>query len=1111
MPAAAEAPECVGTFERCFSFEYEHVPVVLYRCKETGLRLALAQVQSPTVHGYFAVQTEAFDDYGCPHTLEHLIFLGSEKYPYKGVLDVLANRCLAQGTNAWTDTDHTCYTVDTAGSEGFLRILPVYLDHVLFPTLKDSGFVTEVHHITGEGSNAGVVYCEMQARENEADDRIDRAKRLAAYPGRCSYKSETGGRLKELRELTNSMVRTYHGEYYRPDNLCVIVTGQVSCRELCEAVKPTVESVVASKRLMSLPKMEQPFSSPVPKPSASYLEQIEFPAEDEATGALCEMCWHGPKWEDFETITALSVLLAYLTQDSISPLRKALVETVPPLCGQIGHTMAEQTVYLITIVLKSVDVEQLSKRNVDAEVTEVLRATCASIDLSRMQSLVRQQRRQHLASVEESPHDLYSGEIIGAFLYAPDFGPCEDSSSKVPALKARLNLPGCLESLLTWPAERWSALCAKWFLGAGDGTPRITVLGRPSKACGERIQADDANRTALQKKELGPAGCEAAAKKLQEAEAENDVDTPDELARSFKLPDVSKIRLIDVTTVTQHGDSVTALRGLEAEKIKAFLQQSHSSSSQVAPTLQFDHVAGAQFTTCHVMIPLDGLTTRELEILSLWCDVAFELPLKASSLGPAMEHEAVVQALTDATVGYSLTVGAGGGRFQAGLACNMLTASMKVERSRYAEVPQWLARILEDTVFDLERLQVAAKRMLNDVPNVKRNSQALMRIAMRAMQYRDSCTPGALTAFRVERLLTSLEEEAQLKGIAADLSSMRCKLLETPGSFLVRIAGDVLSVGKDPLAAWCKTPFVSPSSQASAPRPVLLRELYADDAIRPGAGKVAGCMVSSSAEESNYWMIQISSFSDPRSADLAPLLVAIEYLTALEGPFWRKIRGRGLSYSYSLAHNLESGTLQFGLFKSTDPIAAFQAACTIVQGLCEEGEEGNDAECQERPAKVPKISNSADGADEDGDEGDENEDEGLDEVALEAAQSGVIFGLIEPVDTVPGAMGEAFENDLQRKPPDQHHWLLKAVQDVTEESVQAALRKHILPLFTGSVGRCFSIACPAQKQPQLEADLRALQPPIKLAHFEVEDLVKTVSPGNGFANLRDRVRQVAEA
>lgn len=80
--------------------------------------------------------TEAFDDDGLPHTLEHLIFLGSEEYPYKGVLDLLANRNLASGTNAWTDTDHTCYTMTTAGTEGFLNLMPIYIDHILYPTLE---------------------------------------------------------------------------------------------------------------------------------------------------------------------------------------------------------------------------------------------------------------------------------------------------------------------------------------------------------------------------------------------------------------------------------------------------------------------------------------------------------------------------------------------------------------------------------------------------------------------------------------------------------------------------------------------------------------------------------------------------------------------------------------------------------------------------------------------------------------------------------------------------------------------------------------------------------------------------------------------------------------
>ena len=44
------------------------------------------------------------------------------------------------------------------------------MDHILHPTITDASFVTEVHHINGAGEDAGVVYSEMQARENSAGD-----------------------------------------------------------------------------------------------------------------------------------------------------------------------------------------------------------------------------------------------------------------------------------------------------------------------------------------------------------------------------------------------------------------------------------------------------------------------------------------------------------------------------------------------------------------------------------------------------------------------------------------------------------------------------------------------------------------------------------------------------------------------------------------------------------------------------------------------------------------------------------------------------------------------------------------------------------------------------
>lgn len=163
------------------------IPVYKFRSNLTGLHVVLAEAESPIVNGYFCLATEADTHDGLPHTLEHLIFLGSQEYPYKNVLDLLANRCLSGKTNAWTARDHTCYTVKTAGTSGFLNILPIYMDHILYPLLTDQDFVTEVHHVNKEGKDAGVVYSEMQGRENSAVNVLSFAKAAKLYPGGSGY------------------------------------------------------------------------------------------------------------------------------------------------------------------------------------------------------------------------------------------------------------------------------------------------------------------------------------------------------------------------------------------------------------------------------------------------------------------------------------------------------------------------------------------------------------------------------------------------------------------------------------------------------------------------------------------------------------------------------------------------------------------------------------------------------------------------------------------------------------------------------------------------------------------------------------------------------------
>ena len=202
-----------------FKPDYSPSRITQYESERTGMHVVVVDQKGPKLHGFFVLATEIHDDSGAPHTLEHLCFMGSKNYRYKGFLDKLATRAYS-GTNAWTATDHTAYTLETAGWAGFAQILPVYLDHLILPTITDAACVTEVHHIDGEGNDAGVVYSEMQAVENTASELMELRSKRIIYEEGIGFRYETGGMMEPLRVLSPDRIRDFHREMYQPKNLC---------------------------------------------------------------------------------------------------------------------------------------------------------------------------------------------------------------------------------------------------------------------------------------------------------------------------------------------------------------------------------------------------------------------------------------------------------------------------------------------------------------------------------------------------------------------------------------------------------------------------------------------------------------------------------------------------------------------------------------------------------------------------------------------------------------------------------------------------------------------------------------------------------------------------
>ena len=451
-------------FKKLQSFPIEYSPSILtqYRSSRTGLSVVVVDQKGPKVLGYFALATEIHDDSGAPHTLEHLCFMGSKSYRYKGVLDKLATRAYS-GTNAWTATDHTAYTLDTAGWEGFAQILPIYLEHVMAPTLTDSGCYTEVHHVNGEGHDAGVVYSEMQGVQNNQGELMDlKSKRLLYHEG-VGFRYETGGMMEHLRVLSADRIRQFHREMYRPENLCLIIIGEVNHENLLRILDEFEES-----SLSDIPKRDTPFkrpwidSNPASPLNNSIIETVNFPEEDEETGEI-QISYLGPSCNDALSSAALNILLTYLAGSSASVLENTIVEK-EQLASAVYYSTEPRPSTVIQFSLSSVATERLS------EVTTrffnlVEETSMKAFDLVYVRDCIRRERRQ-LKSATESSGSVFADVIIKDFL----FGSRDGTTLKdLETLKD-------YDTLQTWTDLQWRDFFKKWIVRAHS----VTILGRPS-------------------------------------------------------------------------------------------------------------------------------------------------------------------------------------------------------------------------------------------------------------------------------------------------------------------------------------------------------------------------------------------------------------------------------------------------------------------------------------------------------------------------------------------------------------------------------------------------------------------------------------------------------
>ncbi|EMG47579.1 hypothetical protein SBY92_004727 [Candida maltosa Xu316] len=984
------------------SFEVDYAPthITKWRSQRTGLQITYIDQPSPIVNGYFAVATEIPDNSGCPHTLEHLIFMGSKKYPYKGLLDNLGNR-LYSSTNAWTSVDQTVYTLTTAGWEGFKTLLPIYLDHLIWPTLTDEACLTEVYHIDGKGKEKGVVFSEMQGIESQSWFIVFQKMQETLYSKDSGYSSETGGLMSELRHLTNDQIKNFHKSMYRPDNLCVIITGSVDQDELLEIMTKF------DNELPELPKIpnKRPFvESTHDEPLTKVIvKEVEFPEQDESMGELL-ISWIGPDGNDTLVNVAIDMIGSYFTDSAISIFNKNLIEIENPLSTDVDYTTDDYYRTAINFTFNGVPSDKLY--DLDESVKKLIKEQTnpSNFELEYMRQIVNQQKLKFVASTEKSAA-VFSNVATLEFIYGkPDGSDLEKWSKDLKEF----------ETLSNWTAEQWTKIIDEYLVQ----NKSATIIGKPSSKLNELMKQQNKQIHKEIKERFGNDGLKKLQEKLDAAQAVNDIPIPEELLTKFTKPDPSKIKFISTKSYkagnTKDIVDISSNSYIEDDDLSLLLKKDTPSDFPL-----FMHLEDfkSQFATIEIVMSSTRLDPRLLSYMSIMEEI-FSMSIETPS--KYIPYEQVIADINSDLIEHHLDNGYDSQFLE------LISIKAKFETKNYSKAIGWLYNITKYVKFEESRIKVIVEKIINSLPDKKRNGELMMYSSQYRHLFDKASLRKAQDSVYTESFYKNLLEEinnGNFAKIEQDLNTIKSQLF-TLDNMKVIILGSVRNL-KNPVSSWSEFVENHPSQMNIVP----FRDLPRSFQFRSNLG--SNCsgeafLVNIPAAESTHLEALTTVPTNYLDEDIFKIALATEFLTAVEGPFWRGIRGTGLAYGANLRRNIETGYLSFNIYRGSDSVQAWSKAKEIVHQYA-------------------------------------NGELKIDTISIENAIATIVNELANSQESnYDAASFKICDNVFKRRGPMYLEYFIKQLNSLTAEDIVHALKKYFIKLFEADKSVIFTSLPPAK-------------------------------------------------
>ncbi len=579
--------------------------------------------------------------------------------------------------------------------------MPCYLDHIFFPTLTKSGFITEIYSVTGDGVDNGAVYCEMQGRENSGESRGNLELLRALYPNH-GYSKETGGIMKNIREsLSIEKIRDYHRKFYRSENFAAIICGQVNIDDVAKAMYEVEKKLIARKT--ANPPFEKPWQTPVKPLKSSEDIKILFPSDEEENG-IVYIGYLGPKAStDFETLTACCALMKYLCDTSVSPMQQCFIELDDPFASEVTYNIIENSTSCLYFSFENVPVDKIDfiyERFIQLMVD--IANGKELIDENRLRVVFEKYILERLSSLENTPHDDVAYHILGDFLY----------SSKDEDFYTRLNVAEVIGNLQKNKVEYWIELMRKYFVD----NKSVVIRAYPSIDEKEQMAKEEIERIEGRKAELGEEGLAQKGKELAESQAQNDREPPLDMLTSLPIPSTKKIIFHEFDVIRKSSNS----EKIDLSQFPFYVEVYDLKSNFVYVTVCFD---------------TSNIPTELRSYLLLFLDLILESPVQTKD--ELLPYESVVAALEEEIISYETSLGLlSASRFGCGPFSDSATFHMQVEVRKLETAVSWMTNLIFNSVFNAERIHIVASKLVNDIATAKRNGYDLARELAKAMYYK---------------------------------------------------------------------------------------------------------------------------------------------------------------------------------------------------------------------------------------------------------------------------------------------------------------------------------------------------------------------------------------